>query len=223
MRFEYLTIGRRIMIMSFKSGIDMNHALIRFSEWRENPTHAKAVVSKQVLIDTYLDTLDKDYRDMIGGHNIWGESVKEMIASNQYVFEDTETELIDLWFKNLDMDLPCMIIGVEKWAPDILRHELAHAMFMLHESYRTEILTVCGALPPEDIEDIRKALIKLGYGEAVIQDEMQAYLIDDPGFIITTLGAKPNVVRTKRWTKTQKELKTIFYKYLSKHTYLNLE
>lgn len=66
------------------------------------------------------------------------------------------------------------VIGAYKGcAPDVVPHELSHAMFRLNDVYRIAVL---GTLAQYDLTDLKEWLVRTGYGPNVILDECHAYL-----------------------------------------------
>jgi len=69
------------------------------------------------------------------------------------------------------------LIGVDSVDDsDIMAHEIAHAMFYLDSNYKKKMTQLVKSLPEKKYEKFKKLLIGLGYREAVIIDEIQAYM-----------------------------------------------
>lgn len=60
--------------------------------------------------------------------------------------------------------------------PDTINHEIAHAMFTLDSGYRIVASGAVMAIKPKLFNNLSAKLKKMGYGENVVVDEIQAYL-----------------------------------------------
>lgn len=68
------------------------------------------------------------------------------------------------------------LIAATDGARQTIKHELAHARYYLKEDYRTKCDELTAQLPSKDRKMMRQMLIKMGYADEVIPDEIQAYL-----------------------------------------------
>lgn len=59
---------------------------------------------------------------------------------------------------------------------DVVPHEELHALYYANEPYRREIEAVLDCVFPANLSRLKNHLRELGYHEAVIQDEVHAYL-----------------------------------------------
>jgi hypothetical protein len=55
-------------------------------------------------------------------------------------------------------------------------HEVAHGLYYVSPDYRAKVDEALANLPTQIKEEFRHKLLSLGYADAVIDDEMQAYL-----------------------------------------------
>ena len=73
--------------------------------------------------------------------------------------------------------------GADFWG--YARHELAHALYYLDDLYRKEVDAVVDG---ENMDNLHQALLRAGYDEPQIKDELQAYLLDGPEEIRNNYG-----------------------------------
>ena len=77
------------------------------------------------------------------------------------------------------MASPFYIIGGKKGDMNVIDHEIAHALYYMNESYKGEMDDLNYDFFKKhsmQYSKIVKALKKMGYGENVIKDEVQAYM-----------------------------------------------
>jgi hypothetical protein len=68
------------------------------------------------------------------------------------------------------------LIGVDKIEGGVMDHEIAHALFYINPSYKKEMKKLVEKMPKKKFESMKKILLDLGYREAVIVDEIQAFM-----------------------------------------------
>lgn len=62
------------------------------------------------------------------------------------------------------------------------KHELCHALYYTNKSYKKETDRVTKSIKNKKLKQIKKSLKKMGYCESVINDEIQAYSIENNTF-----------------------------------------
>jgi len=60
-----------------------------------------------------------------------------------------------------------------------IKHEVAHGLFFLNDRYRKEMITAIERVDKKKIKTWVKKLTKMGYGHNVIDDEIQAYFVEE--------------------------------------------
>lgn len=97
------------------------------------------------------------------------------------------------------------VIGTVHGDAKTLTHELAHGLYYTSPGYKK---AVNRALKDYPLQKLRKRLLKMGYGENVIDDEVQAYVIADEVWLkANSLPVPPKLTKT---------LKGLFLKYYIK-------
>ena len=70
------------------------------------------------------------------------------------------------------------IIGVHSKSKDlkeVIDHEVAHALHYIYNGYRESCEKLLETVPKSTIKRVGRTLTKMGYGQNIIKDEMQAY------------------------------------------------
>ena len=177
--------------LDFETFAQLGKALIRPQEFAESPKFHGKVFTTSEMKRVYKGTLGDPYKCLYGV-NIPGECMDEFFAT----FPSLTTAELAVK-KHLDsMNLPSRyyVIGSRDRNADHPRqkagkHELAHALFYLDETYRKQVLAEIAKLPVHADHGIRKRLLEWGiYAPHVITDELHAYLATD----------SPSV-RSRRW------------------------
>jgi len=88
------------------------------------------------------------------------------------------------------------IIGTDKASGETFNHELRHALYYTDKSYRTEADKITKNIKKNHYIIFKNNLLKLGYANKVINDEIQAYL--SYGYQDNRFGKGVNIkIRTK--------------------------
>jgi len=146
-----------------------------------------------------------DYPSMWGGFNIPGHCLLEWLKACGFrKLRDKEINLLTLLCKKLKIDMrnkvysvpdgprkgiefyyalkdlieEAYLIGCYRCTPrkkkSVVNHEVAHAMYSLYPDYKESCLKLINAMGSEKDEAAEK-IIKRGYDESVLNDELQAY------------------------------------------------
>lgn len=88
------------------------------------------------------------------------------------------------------------VIGSKDRLGSTFEHELCHGLFATNRAYKKKALELVGKIKKPLYNKLKKNLLKMGYTEKVIDDEIQAYLMFGytlPGFSegISTLDLEP--------------------------------
>ena len=95
------------------------------------------------------------------------------------------------------------VIGVHQQNKDALNHEIAHAMYYISLDYPSTMNTIINGMNRRLYNQMKKVLLKMGYCDNVIQDEIQAYLATSSyWYILKTFHCLP--------FKTMKKAKIAF-------------
>ena len=115
------------------------------------------------------------------------------------------------------MSIPFYVIGGKKGDMNVIDHEIAHALFYMNDSYKAEMEEMNYDFFKKhrmQYSKMVKKLKKMGYGENVIKDEVQAYmstskkseLVEDFGLDYDTI--RPMITQYRKvlsWYNTNKK------------------
>jgi hypothetical protein len=162
--------------LNFDKQTDMTLSLLRLQEYYESPEFASKRFTMEEYIEWYVEKFHEfNYLTETGGMNIPGRQVKEFFRR----FNDLSKKEHDIYNLLVENDILCLrrfyiiaTYGTSKDSKNYLSHEIRHAMFHLNDSYRKRVLEAVAANP---VDSFRKKLIKFGYGEHVVDDEIHCY------------------------------------------------
>ena len=90
---------------------------------------------------------------------------------------------------------------------DLIYHEVAHGLWYSSTPYKNTQLNNIGRLDPNVRESMDSKIRKMGYGENVVNDEIQAYL---------STGVQTDMNRIKGIKEAQIPFKETFGKFIKK-------
>ena len=102
------------------------------------------------------------------------------------------------------------VIGTFGKEQESLNHEIAHGLFYTNSDYQSKVLEALASMIPEDRNKMRSALLALGYDESVIDDEIQAYVVDDLEWLAR------HEIEGQGFVKLHQQLREIFDRYMSR-------
>lgn len=82
-------------------------------------------------------------------------------------------------YTNCDTDF--YVIGVDSISSDTYNHELAHGLYYTNKQYRKEMNALVKDMSEKEYSKVKTMLLKMGYRNSkdIINDEIQAYMVDD--------------------------------------------
>ncbi len=172
-----------LWLVSHENPIDLGQLFLRAQEFFESPN--PGFVGSQFTVAEYVKWYSENvseektfsYFDDFQGYNVPGEVVDKFL----------ETPILDmnphdLLFARIAQAVkvaqngPYYIVGARLSKAALYEHELAHGMWALRPEYHKEAAALVAALPIKVREEMEQALAKEGYSEAVMEDELHAYL-----------------------------------------------
>ena len=116
------------------------------------------------------------YYDDWGGFNVPGDVADKFMKL--FTPDFMEESLMDAIKQHAPLhNKPFYVIGTfESGGESIIDHELSHAFWHLHSEYRKMMQGMVESLPKTFRRTIRSHLTRMGYCEAVLDDETAAYL-----------------------------------------------
>lgn len=174
------SIKDRIIHIQFKTQKDMTLTMARVQEFYESPhEHIRnRFFSWDTFMDTYMDDYGEiDYFYMWSGFNIPGKVFKSFFSLFSGSLSKREQNLYETVQHNLGLSTDDFyIIGSLTNDSATTQHELLHAHYYLNEEYREAAKKLVKSLPLESRLSLESSLIKIGYSNEVLTDEINAYL-----------------------------------------------
>ena len=172
---------KNCLLLEFNTQKDLALAFCRVEEYYEgNPKVNGKYLSFVDFIDAFMTDDGKlDYFHFWTGFNIPGNIYMEWAKQNSSDRTKWEIALAQAISSKLDLSKPFYVIGGKKGDMEVIDHEIAHALYYMNKDFWTEmnILTSkFGCSSPKEYKKMVTGLKKMGYGENVIRDEIQAYL-----------------------------------------------
>lgn len=192
------------IVVSAKSKLELGKTFIRFQEFYEscNPAFKGKIFTlgqfKQWYSNEYgADTYYIDWQ----GFNLPScvlEPFKQGLFDPLTKYEKRLLKLLK--YKSGDY----YIVGAND--KDVLKHELAHALYYTNKKYRENVIS-CFNANSKDIHRIKKFVIEKGYHKDVLYDELQAYIIDNSDFFVKNTPKKVLTYIQKLHKKYTKKIK----------------
>lgn len=169
------------LLFEFYTQKDLALSFCRVEEFYEgNPK----VNGKYLILEEFLDHfMDKNgkinYFEYWNGFNIPGNTFTQWFNKNASDKTKWETALAEEVSAKLDMSKPFYVIGGKKGDMNTIDHEIAHALYYMNGDYKALMLNLIYDFYKQDRKNYTKMvnkLKKMGYGNNVIKDEVQAYM-----------------------------------------------
>jgi len=96
----------------------------------------------------------------------WDETMKDIVWTVQS----------RMFNKKNKRDMNAYIIGARDTEGDTFQHEVAHGLYYTNKEYKELMDEITQTIPLNHYLKFRSNLLKMGYTESVVDDEIQAYL-----------------------------------------------
>lgn len=187
MNVKLRQIVPNVFVFTFDTQYDLCMSFVRIQEFYESPEFK----GKYFTLEEYMDWWAKnygngsfDYPRRWNGFNVPGTVLKEWFTKFK-CFRDKEVFIWGMLYKRINFENldNIYVIGVNSEKgnkADVIKHELAHAMYALYPKYRKScdrLLTKMGKSKEGKalLRKSKKQLLKMGYHKDVVKDEQQAY------------------------------------------------
>ena len=196
--------------LSFKTQYELCMSFVRIQEFYESPKFR----NKYFTLEQYMDYWCKEfgngsftYPSVWEGFNVPGKILMRWwnkCESMEDNLREREEKLLDVTVETMykeqlddmrDLNKIYIIASHSEDSKDeknkTIQHELAHAMYYLYPEYRKKCKELLKNISKEELKDVTKELLEMGYCKEVIEDEMQAY------FSTETISLKNDVLGSK--------------------------
>lgn len=197
MQIEAKILLPGIYVLNFKTQYELCMSFVRMQEFYESPKFR----GKYFTLEEYIDYWSKEfgngsftYPSVWNGFNIPGKVIYDWFEKFTNIRPKEEdiviqiNKLIKKEVVNPHMEADrCLeyykkiyIIGAhgedgKESSNHIIEHELAHAMYYFYSEYRENCQKLLKKVSKKDYNNAKKLLLKQGYENRVIDDELQAY------------------------------------------------
>lgn len=176
--------SKKIICLVYSSSPALMEALLRFQEYYESPQFAGKVFTVKEFKKWYTKNSIKGqktgkftyYTDW-GGCNFPGEITERFFKGDFDPLSKQEQEVLKELEPYRGKQHYVIGLGAEKDdIREVLLHECAHAMYKFNKKYRTQAHQIINS---KTEPDLAKMLLRMGYCEQVIDDELQAFAISE--------------------------------------------
>lgn len=188
---KIIEITPGIMLIQFSALEELARTFLRFQEHYEGPKHRNKIFT----IGEYRAWYAQEYGAFTyytdwAGFNIPDTAIRAFQEGLFDPLTEEEQKLLDLV---KDKTGKFYIIGV--FRNEEVQHELAHGLYYIDSRYKKQVDNLlsnyAGLLDP-----LRALLLKDGYHEAVLNDEMHAYALADLQWLKNRGVTVPNQLHT---------------------------
>jgi hypothetical protein len=176
-------LPHQLLLFTSKTRKDLTLSFFRMEEYYESGN--KNLNRRPFTVFDFLnESMNKDgnidYFSTWSGFNIPGHVVREwMFHVGAANLTNTELKLTEQIFNNIDIDEKFYVIGALEGDKEVIDHEIAHGLYYLNGDYKScmenEIYNFYKKCRGQYSKMV-KNLKRMGYGDNVIRDEIQAYL-----------------------------------------------
>ena len=161
----------------FKDQTILAKSFLRFQEYYENDYFKGKIFSLSEFKRHYIKIYSSfDYYETWDGFNVPSYVFKPFLEGKFNPLTNLEKDIID----NLDFSKEFYLIGtVNGGDKDTLDHEVCHALFYSNKNYKKEVLSYLDLIKEsKSYKVVKEHLIKKGYHEDVLLDEINAYMCE---------------------------------------------
>jgi hypothetical protein len=192
----------------------------RVQEFYESPN--PQFRGKNFSIWDYIEWYSREHNDVFtytfdwGGFNIplktaWDcyEKLKEYESPYDVVMDNIiRTIELKMFNKKNTRNWNAYIIGADSTESDTFEHEICHGLYATNKEYKLLVDEVTETISTKDYLTFKNNLIKMGYTDGVIDDEIQAYLSTNYEYTKFSKGVSKKVCK-----QLHKQYKAIFERY----------
>lgn len=191
MKIDTEIILPHIYVLTFDTQYEACMSFVRMQEFYESPKFKGKYFTLEEFIDYWAINWGDGYFDYVSrwhGFNLPGnviEAWKDIFwLRDNGSFREREVSVLNNIQKAMKKEKlvgsKYYVIGVHKESSsasrqEVIEHELAHAFYYLYPEYKRVARKMLKEIPKKTFRKAKKALLDLGYGTNVLEDEMQAY------------------------------------------------
>jgi len=213
--FSVRELLKNVYQVHFSNQGDLASTFLRFQEYHESPKFGGAVFTRQEFEEWYAGENGGKFTYLTdwSGFNLPSSVLTPFVDGKFDPLSAEERGLVDHFVREQNLSPgesreehhPFYLIGTYgKFGfadKSTVKHELCHALFHLDQGYNEQVKEV---LKDKDLTKFEAYLRKLGYGDNVLLDEINAYVVTD-AWIFRAAKVPP-----KPWKETSKALQDLY-------------
>jgi hypothetical protein len=220
-KYKYKEIYKRIFLVTIDDPYDLAMTFCRAQEFYESAL--PQIKGKKFSMTKFQRLYAKKYGDGVftyprdwSGFNVPSKAIWNLYGCYNDLdinyYDKLITDIDDYIQDKLEQEEEYYLIGAASKDKDTIRHEVAHGFYYLNKDYRNKVNNILKTMNKKLYSKIKHFLNSVGYCNAVILDEINAYLSTDCGFIIDHV--KMNAKEKESFIKIKNLLIDIFSKNL---------
>ena len=173
------------------------YLFLRYQEYYEGSS--KSIRGNRFSIDQFIRWYSEEYKNKEMctyayywcGFNIPSWSIEECLS--KIVDENEYDRLMSNIFSSCISDNDgknFYLLGIDSLDSDILNHEMAHGMYYTDSDYKIAMDEITESIPADSYAALKKIILDMGYGDNVVDDEIQAYMSTG---LIESMSSIPNL------------------------------
>lgn len=184
---------------------------LRFQENYESPQFRNKIFSLPEFKTWYKESRNSTkftYYDDWSGFNVPSSVIRKFQEGKFDPLSQREKWLLkEITKVRCCSNEPFYVLGYKKGSRSTLKHEMAHAKFFTNYSYRADVLEAVYSLDPPIRIDLHAHLEDMGYHEAVVTDEIHAYVLCEKSYLKSQ----------KLWNEDTADLKVTLDRLFKEH------
>ena len=201
-KYKINEVKPKVFAVVIEDRYDRAMTFLRVQEFYESPN--KKFRGKNFSIWDYIKWYGEEYGKGFtygtdwGGFNIpleIGYTCYDTLFDAYTPYDETMEEIIHKVYEMNGDDADGYIIGAGSTKGDTFQHEICHGLYATNKHYKDLVSEITLTIPTKDYLTFRNNLIKMGYTDKVIDDEIQAYLAFGHDYKPFTKGVSSKVCK----------------------------
>jgi len=182
MKYQIKEVKPNIFAVIIPNGFDRAMTFCRVQEFYESPN--PQFRGKHFNMWEYMKWYSEEYGKGFSYPNDWSGfnipfEVMDMCFRNMKEFETPYDGIMYkiYWeIQTMKRGGKAYVIGAADTKGDTFKHEVCHGLYYTNKTYKQLVNEITDTISVEHILNFRNNLIKMGYTDGVVDDEIQAYL-----------------------------------------------
>ncbi len=201
--FTVKEIFPRIFHLKYKTQKAMTRAMVRFSEHYEHPEFRGEVFTvREFKAWTKKKGNEFTYFTDVYGFNFPSEILEAFRDGSFDPLSRGERDVVNAFEGNTNR-----FYVIATYKDGDIAHEVSHGLYYTNSKYRKKVKEILAdQAKTGGMGDWEKAIRNMGYHEAVVADEIHAYLMETQDYLKKTFVGEKFIPKLGRFTQTRKRL-----------------